>query len=89
MDDIPTGSLYIALLVLIALSGFFSGSETGLMTLNRYRLRHLANKGHRHALAENEHLKAGLNVAGGLVTCKPVADAHGLTFTPPEEAIGL
>jgi Mg2+/Co2+ transporter CorB len=34
---------------LILLSGFFSGSETGLMAINKYRLRHLANKGHRGA----------------------------------------
>lgn len=37
------------LAILIVLSGFFSGSETALMTLNRYRLRHLANSGHRGA----------------------------------------
>ncbi|MGD9264980.1 MAG: HlyC/CorC family transporter [Lysobacterales bacterium] len=49
MDDISLGSLYLALLILIALSGFFSSSETGLMAINRYRLKHLANKGHRGA----------------------------------------
>ena len=49
MEDIALGSLYIALLVLILLSGFFSSSETGLMAINKYRLRHLANKGHRGA----------------------------------------
>jgi Mg2+/Co2+ transporter CorB len=49
LDDIPTGSLYTALFVLIILSGFFSSSETGLMAINRYRLKHLANKGHRGA----------------------------------------
>lgn len=38
-----------ALITLILLSAFFSGSETGLMTLNRYRLRHLAQEGHRGA----------------------------------------
>ncbi|MEW6445419.1 MAG: HlyC/CorC family transporter [Pseudomonadota bacterium] len=38
-----------ALITLIFLSAFFSGSETGLMTLNRYRLRHLAQEGHRGA----------------------------------------
>lgn len=54
MDDIPLGSLYVALLILIVLSGFFSSSETGLMAINRYRLRHLANKGHSGArLAQN------------------------------------
>jgi Mg2+/Co2+ transporter CorB len=49
LDDIPIGSLYFALLILIILSGFFSSSETGLMAMNRYRLRHLANKGHAGA----------------------------------------
>ena len=54
MEDIALGSLYIVLLVLILLSGFFSSSETGLMAINKYRLRHLANKGHRGAkLAQN------------------------------------
>ncbi|WP_297527435.1 HlyC/CorC family transporter [Thiohalobacter sp.] len=49
MDEIPLSVLFGALLVLILLSAFFSGSETGLMTLNRYRLRHLARDGHRGA----------------------------------------
>ena len=49
MEDIALGSLYITLMVLILLSGFFSSSETGLMAINKYRLRHLANKGHRGA----------------------------------------
>jgi len=39
-----------ALFFLIIVSGFFSGSETGLMSLNRYRLRHLADKKHKGAL---------------------------------------
>ncbi|PNT89506.1 HlyC/CorC family transporter [Coxiella burnetii] len=38
--------LGILLVLLIFLSAFFSGSETGMMALNRYRLRHLARKGH-------------------------------------------
>ncbi|MCW8925859.1 MAG: CNNM domain-containing protein, partial [Xanthomonadales bacterium] len=49
MDDIPLSSLFFILFVLIALSGFFSSSETGLMAINKYRLKHLANKGHRSA----------------------------------------
>ncbi len=49
MDEIPLGSLYFTLFILILLSGFFSSSETGLMAINKYRLRHLANKGHRGA----------------------------------------
>ncbi len=35
--------------MLILLSGFFSSSETALMSLNRYRLRHLADSGNRGA----------------------------------------
>ena len=49
MDEIPLWALGCALFVLILLSGFFSGSETGLTTLNRYRLRHLAESGHQGA----------------------------------------
>lgn len=35
--------------MLVLISGFFSGSETALMSLNRYRLRHQANQGNRAA----------------------------------------
>ncbi len=49
MNELPLSTLYIMLGVLLVLSGFFSGSETGLMALNRYRMRHLANTGHHGA----------------------------------------
>ena len=48
--ELPTGLLLGLLLLLILLSGFFSASETGMMALNRYRLRHLAAQNHRAAL---------------------------------------
>ena len=52
-DDVPLAGLIVLLLVLLALSAFFSGSETALMSLNRYQLRHKAREGHRGArLAE-------------------------------------
>ena len=50
MDEIPLSVLIGTLIFLIFVSGFFSGSETGLMSLNRYRLRHLADKKHKGAL---------------------------------------
>lgn len=50
MDEIPISALLGALFFLILLSAFFSSSETGLMTLNRYRLRHLVKTGHRGAI---------------------------------------
>lgn len=49
MDDIPLAALLGLLIALLALSAFFSGSETGLMTLNRYRLRTRAQNGERGA----------------------------------------
>ena len=49
----------------------------------------LADKGHRRALAEDPHLKDGLNVAGGKVTYKAVAKALDLAYTAPEEALAL
>ncbi len=49
----------------------------------------LANKGARQAFADHPHLKNGLNVALGKVTYKAVADAHGLPYVAPEEALGF
>ena len=52
-DDRPLAALIGVLVVLLLLSAFFSGSETALMSLNRYQLRHKAKTGHRGArLAE-------------------------------------
>lgn len=49
MLDLHIGVLVAALIALIFLSAFFSAVEIGMMTLNRYRLRHLAESGHRGA----------------------------------------
>eukprot|EP00752_Nemacystus_decipiens_P001132 g1132.t1 len=49
----------------------------------------LADKGYRQALAEDRHLRAGLNVHEGKITYKAVAEALGYDFTPPEEALGI
>jgi Mg2+/Co2+ transporter CorB len=49
LGDLPSGLLLGALAGLILASAFFSSSETGMVALNRYRLRHLARQGHRGA----------------------------------------
>jgi Mg2+/Co2+ transporter CorB len=49
VDGIPLSALSLTLVVLLALSGFFSLSETAMMAANRFRLRHLAGTGHRGA----------------------------------------
>jgi Mg2+/Co2+ transporter CorB len=41
--------LFVILGILIFISAYFSGSETGMMSLNRYRLRHLEKQSHRGA----------------------------------------
>lgn len=48
-DDVPLAALIGLLVVLLFLSAFFSGSETALMSLNRYKLRHKVSAGHRGA----------------------------------------
>jgi Mg2+/Co2+ transporter CorB len=57
LNDIPLIWLWSAFVALILLSGFFSSSETGLMSLNRYRLKHLAAKNHGGARRAVELLK--------------------------------
>ncbi len=49
MDNFSLSTLLTAWGVLLALSGFFSLSETAMMAANRFRLRHLAREGHRGA----------------------------------------
>ena len=43
----------------------------------------LAEDGWRKAIEEDPHLRRGLNVCDGAVTCKPVADALGLPWRDP------
>ncbi len=42
----------------------------------------LADKGWRRACADDPHLRAGLNVHDGHITCEPVARSLGLEFVP-------
>jgi len=49
VNEIPISALFGALAVLVLLSAFFSAAEIGMVSLNRHRLRHLADSGHRGA----------------------------------------
>lgn len=63
-------------------------SRTSTFALNNATLPFvlaLADKGWRKAIADDPHLRNGLNVHAGKLTCKPVAEAQGLAFTPPEQ----
>ena len=49
----------------------------------------LADKGWKQALIQDQHLRDGLNVCEGKLTCEPVAEAHGLAYTSAESVLGL
>jgi alanine dehydrogenase len=48
----------------------------------------IANRGWRRAVRSDTALSEGVNVVGGNVVYRPVAEAHGLPFTPLEELLG-
>ncbi len=50
MSEVPLGALFGVLAILLLLSAFFSSTETALMSINRYRLRHSARQGNRGAI---------------------------------------
>jgi alanine dehydrogenase len=63
-------------------------SRTSTFALNNATLPFvlaLADKGWRRAIADDAHLRNGLNVHAGTLTCKPVAEAQGLAWTAPEQ----
>lgn len=49
MEEVPISALLVTLVVLLAMSAFFSLSETAMMASNRFRLRHMAQNGHHGA----------------------------------------
>jgi Mg2+/Co2+ transporter CorB len=56
MDDISLSTQFIALALLLLISGFFSIAETSMMALNRYRLKALVRMGNRGAKIATELL---------------------------------
>ena len=49
MNDIPLWILFALIAFLVIMSAFFSGSETGMMAINRYRLKHLVKENNKSA----------------------------------------
>ena len=48
--DLSLGTLFALLVVLLVLSAFFSSSETALMAIDRYRLKHLSEQNNKGAI---------------------------------------
>jgi len=97
LDNISTEALFIALGVLVLLSAYFSSSETGMMSLNRYRLRHLEKQKHKGAkrvsklLARPDRLIGLILIGNNLVNiaASSVATIIGIRLFPDDEVTGL
>ena len=69
MQDIPLPWLFGILVLLLALSSFFSSTETALMSINRYRLRHLAREGGFGARTAEKLLAQPDRLIGVILVC--------------------
>jgi Mg2+/Co2+ transporter CorB len=69
LNDISLSMLFGILAAMLALSAFFSGSETALMTLNRYRLKHLVKLNHSGAIKAQQLLHRPERLLGLILLC--------------------
>ena len=69
MGDLPLSSLTALLVLAILLSAFFSGTETALMSVNRYRLRHRAREGSTSARMAEKLLERPDRLIGMILIC--------------------
>jgi len=98
VDDIPLGTLALALIVLLVSSGFFSIAETAMMAANRYRLKHQAARGARGAklalslLARTDRLLGVILLGNNLINAAAATLASIITvrlFGQGEWALAL
>lgn len=80
MDNIPISWQLGALALLLLISAFFSMAETSLMSLNRYRLRHLVKEGHRGARLASALLAKTDKLLGVILLCNNFANAAAATL---------
>lgn len=81
MSDLPVSLLFGMLAALIVLSGFFSSSETGMMSINRYRLKHAANQGNKSAKRVAHLLKRPDRLIGGILIGNNLANNLAAVIT--------
>jgi Mg2+/Co2+ transporter CorB len=88
ISEWPIETLTVTIVVLLVIAACFAGAETGLTSLDRHRLRHLAKSGHRGArkaqrlLKRPERLLAALSFGNTLVkfTAAALGAALGMRF---------
>ncbi|MGO4477164.1 HlyC/CorC family transporter [Massilia sp. 2TAF26] len=95
MESVPLWALVLALVLLILCSAFFAMAETALMAANKYRLRHLAKRGHRGAvttlwlLERTDKLLSLVLIANTLINAMATAlvTAIAILFFGHEESV--
>jgi Mg2+/Co2+ transporter CorB len=80
LDGIPLSLQFAALGILLLIGAFFSIAETSLMSVNRYRLRHLMKKGHRGARLANSLLARTDKLLGVILLGNNLANAASATL---------
>jgi len=80
LDDIPLPLQFVALGILLLIGAFFSIAETSLMSVNRYRLRHLMKEGHRGAKLANSLLARTDKLLGVILLGNNLANAASATL---------
>ena len=81
MDSIATSTLFAVLAVLLLTSAFFSASETAMMAINRYRLRHAADTGHSGAMRAQALLDRTDKLLGVILLGNNLVNAASGTLT--------
>ena len=77
----PLSVLFGMLALMLILSAFFSGSETSLMTLNRYRLRHLVKLKHLGAIKTHKLLQRPDRILGLILLCNNFVNTFAASIT--------
>lgn len=81
MNDIPIGLLTSIVILMIVVSAFFASTETALMSINRYRLRHKAQSGNRSARLAERLLAKPDRLIGVILLGNTIANFSAATLT--------
>jgi len=81
LEEIPISALFGALAILIVLSAFFSISETSMMALNRYRLKHQVKLGNRSARLTSQLLAKTDKLLGVILLGNTLINAAATTLS--------
>ncbi|MEM7027194.1 MAG: HlyC/CorC family transporter [Pseudomonadota bacterium] len=80
LEEISLSVLFGTLVLLVFLSAFFSSSETAMIALNRYRLRHLAQEGKRSAIISEKLLSRPDRLIGLILFCNNLVNFIAATI---------